>query len=368
MIITSTPYRISFFGGGTDYPSWYKEHGGSVLSTTIDKYCYISCRRLPPFFEHRIRVAYSKIELCSHYSEIQHAAVRETLRFMNLNDSLEIHHDGDLPARSGIGSSSSFTVGLLHALYALEGKMVTKHRLALESIHIEQDLIKEMVGSQDQVSAAFGGLNHIQFLKQGDFEVQPITLVRERIEELESSLMLFFTGINRTASEVAKSYSHNKDNQTKTLFQMQPMVEQAVQLLMSDTPIHEFGYLLHDAWMLKRQLSPEVSNRELDEIYKEARAAGAAGGKIIGAGGGGFLLLVVPESAQKRVRERLCKKICVPFHFDNKGSQVIFYRADNRDYAEAKLDRERHQITPFKERESSHQDGVQTVAPEGRYA
>src|ERR1017187_234042 len=207
MIISRTPYRVSFFGGGTDYPAWYRQHGGAVLAATINKYCYLTCRYLPPFLEHRIRVVYSKIELCHTVEEITHPSVRETLRYLKIERGIEIHHGGDLPGRSGMGSSSAFTVGLLHALYALKGRVIGKKQLAEESIHLEQNVLKETVGSQDQVCAAYGGLNKISFLQNGDFSVQPMTLARERLEELNSHLMLFYTGIKRTASDVASSYA-----------------------------------------------------------------------------------------------------------------------------------------------------------------
>ena len=206
MIICRTPFRISFFGGGTDYPGWYRSHGGAVLATTIDKYCYLTCRYLPPFFEHRLRVVYRKIETCMSVEEISHPSVRETLRFLEIDRGVELHHDGDLPARSGMGSSSAFTVGLLNALYALKGQMPSKRQLALESIHVEQDILKETVGSQDQVMAAYGGLRHVQFLQNGEISVRPLTLSHARIDEFNDHLMLFYTGIIRTASDVAKSY------------------------------------------------------------------------------------------------------------------------------------------------------------------
>jgi D-glycero-alpha-D-manno-heptose-7-phosphate kinase len=203
MIISRTPFRISFFGGGTDFPEWYREHGGAVLATTIDKYCYLTCRHLPPFFEHRIRVVYSKIENCQSVEEISHPSVREVLRYLKFDRGVEIHHDGDLPARSGMGSSSAFTVGLLNALYALKGHMVNKQQLAKESIEIEQNWVRENVGSQDQVVTAYGGLNHITFLANGEISVRPVTISTERMKELNSHLMLFYTGIARTSSEIA---------------------------------------------------------------------------------------------------------------------------------------------------------------------
>lgn len=352
MIINRTPLRVSFFGGGTDYPSWYLKYGGSVLSTSIDKYCYINCRVLPPFFEHRLRIVYSITELCCHFDEIQHPAVRETLRFLEIDQGLEIHYDGDLPARSGMGSSSSFTVGLLHALYALKGIMPSRKRLAQESIHIEQNLIGETVGSQDQICAAYGGLNQIIFSTAGEIDVRPVTLSLDRVKELDSHLMLFYTGIKRTASEVANGYVEDIDSKYKVLKNIQKMVDKAIDILQSGCCICKFGELLHETWMLKRSLSPDVSNGMVDALYEQARQAGAIGGKIAGAGGGGFLLLFVPPSAQKRVREALGKQIHVPFHFESSGSQIIFYEPEQQDYSELERDRAKRVISSFKELDS----------------
>jgi len=352
MIINRTPLRISFFGGGTDYPSWYLKHGGSVLSTSIDKYCYISCRVLPPFFEYKLRVVYSKTELCSHFEEIQHPAVRETLRFLGLEKGLEIHYDGDLPARSGMGSSSSFTVGLLHCLYALRGIMPSKKQLAIESIHIEQDMIKETVGSQDQVCAAYGGLNLINFSTSGEIDVQPVTLSKARLEELDSHLMLFYTGIQRTASDVAKNYVEDIDGKKNILKKMQKMVQDGLEVLNSNYSIYRFGELLHETWMLKKGLGGDVSNGYVDEMYERALKAGAIGGKITGAGGGGFLLLFVPPSKQRWIREALSDKIHVPFRFESGGSQIIFYEPERVDYSELEKDRAKRAISSFRELES----------------
>src|SRR4030066_1632616 len=279
MIINRTPLRISFFGGGTDYPSWYLKHGGSVLNTSIDKYCYISCRVLPPFFEHRLRIVYSKTEQCSHFDEIEHPAVRETLRFLGINQGLEIHYDGDLPARSGMGSSSSFTVGLLHALYAQKGFMPSKKQLAMESIHIEQNMIRETVGSQDQVCASFGGLNHIIFSSSREIDVRPVTLPKERMQELNSHLMLFYTGIKRTASEVANGYVEDINRKYKILKNIGEIVDYGLEVLNSDSCICKFGELLHEAWLLKKCLSPDVSNDTVDALYMQAREVGAIGGR-----------------------------------------------------------------------------------------
>ncbi len=348
MIISRTPFRISFFGGGTDYPAWYRQHGGAVLATTIDKYCYLTCRYLPPFFEHKIRVVYSKIENCQTIDEIVHPAVREVLRYLNIERGVEIHHDGDLPARSGMGSSSSFTVSLLHALYGLKGHMRSKHQLAMEAIHIEQDILQETVGSQDQVSAAYGGFNHISFLPNGEVSVRPITIPSERVQELDSHLMLFYTGIKRTASNVADSYVTNINDRKRQLRIFKDMVEESVAIVSGKQDIRAFGTLQHEAWQIKRSLSAKVSNSEVDQIYEQAISAGAIGGKLTGAGGGGFMLLFVPPARQDKVREALNKLIHVPFKFEFSGSQIIFYDA-GPDYAAEEKYRAQQSIQAFRE-------------------
>jgi D-glycero-alpha-D-manno-heptose-7-phosphate kinase len=348
MIISRTPFRISFLGGGTDYPAWYRQHGGAVLATTIDKYCYLTCRFLPPFFEHRIRLVYSKIENCQSIDEIAHPAAREVLRFLGMDRGVEIHHDGDLPARSGMGSSSSFTVGLLHALYALKGYMPGKRQLAMESIQIEQESIKETVGSQDQVSAAYGGFNHIKFLPNGEISVQPITLSPERFKELNNHLMLFYTGIKRTASDVASTYVNDVESRKRQLRIMKDLVEEGISILNGRKNMTAFGELLHEAWQAKRSLSSAVSNHGVDELYDQALSSGAIGGKLTGAGGGGFLLLFVPPQKQEHVRQKLKDLIYVPFKFEYSGSQIIFFDPQE-DYAE--LDRLRcgQTVHPFRE-------------------
>lgn len=348
MIISRTPFRISFFGGGTDYPAWYRQHGGATLATTIDKYCYITCRYLPPFFEHRHCIIYSKMEYCQTIDEIAHPAVREILRYLNVERGVEIHHDGDLPARSGMGSSSSFTVGLLHALYALQGQMVSKYQLAKESIYLEQDILKETVGSQDQVLAAYGGFNHTAFLPNGDISVRPVTMSPERMQELNSHLMLFYSGIKRTASNVAESYVNGIENKKRQLRLAKDLVDEGISILNTGQDITRFGELLHEAWEAKRSLSAQVSNPYVDEIYNEAIAAGAIGGKLTGAGGGGFVLLFVPPLRQKTVKERLNKLIHVPFKFEFSGSQIIFFDQE-ADYSAEEKTKAGQQIHPFQE-------------------
>jgi D-glycero-alpha-D-manno-heptose-7-phosphate kinase len=330
MIISRTPFRVSFFGGGTDYPAWFEREKGAVLVTTIDKYCYLTCRWLPPFFPHRHRIVYSKIENAPDVAQIAHPAVRESLRHVGIDAGVEIHHDGDLPARSGLGSSSAFTVGLLNALYALKGRMVSRMQLAVDAIRVERDLAGEAVGSQDQVSTAHGGLNRIEFGSGGDVLVTPVTLPCERKRELESHLMLFFTGFTRDASSIAAKQIENTASKTTELRAMYGMVDEAVGILASDTDLSEFGRLLHETWTLKRRLSDAITNERIDRMYELARAAGALGGKLLGAGGGGFLLLFVPPERRAAVGAALASELHVPFRFEHQGTQIIFYDEPGR--------------------------------------
>jgi len=348
MIISRTPYRISFFGGGTDYPAWYRRHGGAVLAATINKYCYLTCRYLPPFFEHRTRVVYSKMEVVQSLEELVHPSARETLRFLKMDRGVEIHHDGDLPGRSGMGSSSAFTVGLLHALYALKGQIVGKRQLARESIHLEQDILKETVGSQDQVCAAYGGVNRINFFPNGDFSIQPMTVSQERLAELNSHLMLFYTGIKRTASQVAASYVTKMEKRAALLDKMRECVDKSCDILSGKQDLAAFGELLHETWLAKRALSNKVSNAEVDSLFAEARANGAPGGKLLGAGGGGFVLLFVPPKRQARIKRHFKGLIQVPFKFEFSGSQIIFFDREE-DFAKHDRARSRRPITPFRE-------------------
>jgi D-glycero-alpha-D-manno-heptose-7-phosphate kinase len=327
MIITRTPFRISLFGGGTDYPAWFREHGGAVLGTAIDKYCYITVRRLPPFFEHKSRLVYSQVELVNKISEIKHPAVRGILTDWGINDGLEIHHDADLPARSGLGSSSAFTVGLLHALAALDAKMLSKRDLAREAIRIEQDVLKEDVGSQDQLWAAYGGFNRIEFFPDGSFNVTPIIMPAHRRDEVQQSLMLFFTGFSRFATDFAQDQIKNIANRTSQLKTMRTMVDTAVDIITDPkVPLRELGELLDTGWRLKRELAESVSNPKLDEIYEAGREAGAIGGKLLGAGGGGFMVFLVEPEKQAKVRARLQKLIHVGVGVDTDGSKVVLYQ------------------------------------------
>ena len=326
MIISKTPFRISFFGGGTDYPVWYRENQGAVLSTTIDKYCYITIRYLPPFFPYKHRIVYSKIEMVNDINEILHPAVRATLQFLNIDKGIEIHHDGDLPAKTGLGSSSSFTVGLLKSLYALKGVIPSKLQLAKEAIHIERDILKESVGAQDQVAAAFGGFNKISFAGNDEIKIEPITLTEARIKELESHLVLYFTGFSRYASEVAKTQIEKTPDRKRELTLMYQMVDTAVNILNDENKnILEFGKLLNETWQLKKSLTDKISTPEIDDIYQRALEVGAVGGKLLGAGGGGFLLLFIPPEKQKKVREEFKNLLEVKFHFEKGGSRIIYY-------------------------------------------
>lgn len=348
MIISRTPYRISFFGGGTDYPGWFMQNGGAVLGTTIDKYCYLTCRHLPPFFEYKHRIVWSHIEICNELDEIAHPSVREILRFLQVERGVEIHHVGDLPARSGMGSSSSFSVGLLHALYALKGYMPTRDQLAREAIHIEQEVLKETVGCQDQILAATGGFNHVRFHQGGGHTVSPVLIPSQRQQDLNDHLMLFYTGIKRTASGVADSYALDLEAHKDQMQLMQALVGQALDILNSPRDISAFGALMNTAWQAKRSLSREVSNPLVDGLYGRAIQAGALGGKLMGAGGGGFLVLFVPPDAQVRVREALHDRIHVPFRFDDTGSQIIAHSREE-DFSRAVEGRQGRTINEFHE-------------------
>lgn len=325
MVISRTPFRISFFGGGSDYPVWYKENYGAVLATTINKYCYISCRYLPPFFEHKSRIIYSKIEFIKTIEQIEHPSVRECLRFMKINKGVEIHHDGDLPARAGMGSSSTFTVGMLYALSALKGIMPTKRQLATDAIYIEQEIIKENVGSQDQILAAFGGFNLIEFGGIDGFSVRAITVNPARLKEFQDYLMLFFTGLSRTASQVAAEQIKVIPKRKKELRLMLEMVGEGLKIINSNRRLSDFGKLLHENWKIKCSLSSKISTPLIDEIYSTAIRAGALGGKLLGAGGGGFVLFFAEPDVHKKIKEKLKKFLYVPFRFETSGSQIIFY-------------------------------------------
>ena len=329
MIITKTPFRISFFGGGTDHPAWFKNHGGKVLATTFDKYCYITARVLPPFFKHSHRIVYSQIESVSDINLIKHPSVREVLKYVNINKGLEIHHDGDLPARSGLGSSSSFTVGILNALNAMSGTYNSPNQLATSAIHIEQNLINECVGSQDQISAAYGGFNEIEFNRDSSFIVEPLVASKERLDDLNNHLMLFFTGVSRFSSEVLASQLSNLSNCHTQMNELRGMVDEGAAILRnSNNSLDDFGKLLDKSWKNKRSLSKLITNSTIDEMYSSALKAGAIGGKILGAGGGGFVLFYVKPENQINVAKTLKNLTLVPFKFENSGSKIVLYQPD----------------------------------------
>lgn len=325
MIISKTPFRVSFFGGGTDYPAWYNSYGGAVLSTTINKYTYVTCRWLPPFFPHKHRVVYSRLEDVQAPHEILHPSINAVLSAYNPEEGIELHTDADLPARSGLGSSSAFLVGLLHSMEALMGRRVTPMWLAKEAIHYERDVLAEHVGSQDQVAAAFGGLNIIKFKQGDDIVVRPVIVSRARKQLLSDHLMLFFTGFSRSASEIAQVQIRNIGNRVDELCKIYSMVNDALDILSSETDIRHFGEMLHEAWMFKRSLSNRITSDRIDGIYERARQAGAIGGKLLGAGGGGFFLLFVEPEKQQAVKDALRQYLYVPFEFETGGSQIIYF-------------------------------------------
>lgn len=330
MIISKTPFRISFFGGGTDYPEWYLKEGGAVLSTTIDKYCYITCRVIPPFFDLKHRIVWSHIEAVHSISEILHPAVRVGLQYMGFDDSkgLEIHYQGDLPARAGMGSSSSFVVGLINVLKAMRRELIGRHELALRAIELEQNVLKENVGSQDQIAVAYGGFNTIYFKQNGEIRVEPILVSPSRIKELESHLLLVYTGTSRLSSQLAKEIIVNLHNRREHLKQIRAYVDDGMKILYGNGSIEEFGELLGKMWNQKKQLSSMISNPNIDMIYQTAKEHGAIGGKLLGAGSTGFMLLFVPPEKQESVIHSLSGYLHVPFLFEHDGSSLVYYKPE----------------------------------------
>lgn len=327
MIITKTPVRTSFLGGGTDYPEYFREYGGQTLGAAINKYSYIIVNPMQDLFDYNIRLSYSKMELVKQADELKHPSVRACLKFLNIERNVEIHYLGDLPARTGLGSSSSFTVGLLHALHALKGEMVSRQQLAEEAVYVEQEIIKERVGVQDQYTCAHGGLVNLRFSQDGYIKVCPVPLRDERMRDFQNHLMLFYTGISRLAHDVLdEQIERTKQGAiTKDLSHLSALVDEGIKTLSSEEPIPVFGELLHQAWETKRKLSQKISNPEIDGIYERARKAGAIGGKLLGAGGGGFLLFVVPPEKRKDVVNELNELKEVSFAFDHIGSSLLFY-------------------------------------------
>ena len=326
MIISRTPFRISFFGGGTDYPVWYRENGGRVISTTIDKYCYVTLRELPPFFKFKYLLRYFEREEVNTVDEIKHPSIRECLKYLDMKKNIELVHHADLPAQSGLGSSSTFTVGLLMAGYALNNQMRTKNQLAHDAIEIEQQRIGEAVGSQDQTAAAFGGFNRINFGGYREVEVTPLTISTEKMRNLQDHLMLFFTGFSRNASDIAQKQIEITSSKTKELDIMVELCKEAEELLVSsENGFLEWGELLNEQWKVKKSMTNLITNSKIDEMYEQAIRSGALGGKLLGAGGGGFMLFFVPPEKHEQLKANLNNILHVPFRFDFSGSQIVYH-------------------------------------------
>lgn len=324
MIITQTPFRMSFFGGGTDFSGFYNEHGGAVISTTFDKYCYVTVRHLPPFFDYKTHVTYSREEKINNLSEMQHPAIRSAMEWLDMHD-IRLTYESDLPARSGLGTSSSFAVGMLSAFYALKGQYADKRKLADDAIYLERTLCKEAGGIQDQIAASFGGMNRINFSADG-YTVHPVIINPERKKLLNEHLMLFFTGFSRFSSDIQKGTEKSMKDKTQQLLEMYKLVDDAEKILTDkNTSLDEFGKLLDYTWQLKRGISSGISTDSIDEQYERAKKAGALGGKLLGAGGGGFLLFYVPKEKQADVKKALAGQMYVPFSFENDGTKVIHY-------------------------------------------
>lgn len=324
MIITKTPFRMSFFGGGTDMPAFFNEHGGAVLSTTFDKYCYVTVRHLPQFFDYTSELVYSRIEQVDSIEKIEHPLVRNCIKFLDMHE-LRVNYESDLPARTGLGTSSSFAVGLLNAFYTLKGKYADKKRLADEAIYIERELCKESGGWQDQIAAAFGGFNRIDF-KDNGYEVSPVIISPARKQRLNDNLMLFFTGFSRFSSEIQQSTVSVIKDKTAQLKEMLALVDEAQKVLVNDkSDLDDFGRLLDTTWRLKRQTGAKISTGSIDELYEKGIKAGALGGKLLGAGGGGFLVFYVQPEKRQAVLAAMRDLLHVPFAFENDGTQVLYY-------------------------------------------
>lgn len=329
MIITKTPFRMSFFGGGTDMEDYFKENGGAVLSTTFDKYCYVNVRHLPKFFDYNTELSYSKIERVTNVEDIQHPAIREAMKMLDMHE-IRLTYEADLPARSGLGTSSSFAVGMLNAFYALKGKCADKKKLADEAIYLERVLCNEAGGWQDQIAASFGGFNRINFGPDG-YEVLPLIISPERKKRLNDNLMMFFTGFTRFSSDVQKANSATSpDDKKMMLKKMKNLVDEAEAILVNDEKdLDDFGRLLDTTWKLKRQTGGSVSTNSIDALYDKGIKAGALGGKLLGAGGGGFLVFYVQPDKQDSVKKAMSDLMYIPFEFENGGTQVIHYTPES---------------------------------------
>lgn len=328
MIITKTPFRMSFFGGGTDMESYFKEYGGAVLSTTIDKYCYVNVRHLPRFFDYSTEISYSVIERVTDTDEIKHPAVRNAMKMLDMHE-IRLTYEADLPARSGLGTSSSFAVGMINAFYALKGKYADKRKLADEAIHLERVMCKEAGGWQDQIAASFGGLNRIQFGRDG-YEVRPVIIAPERKTSLNNNLLMFFTGFTRLSSDIQQKNNLTAKDKVSQLQEMYRLVDQAEDILTnSNSDLDEFGYLLDQTWRLKRQTGSAISTDSIDNLYNRAIQAGALGGKLLGAGGGGFFVFYVQPEKREEVMNAMKDLLFIPFEFENSGTQVIHYSPES---------------------------------------
>lgn len=324
MIITKTPFRMSFFGGGTDMESFFMENGGAVLSTTFDKYCYVNVRHLPRFFDYSTELSYAKIERVTDVNDIQHPAIREAMKMLDMHE-IRLTYEADLPARSGLGTSSSFAVGMINAFYALKGKYADKKKLADAAIYLERELCKEAGGWQDQIAASYGGFNRINFNSDG-YEVQPLIINPERKRQLNNNLMMFFTGFTRFSSDVQKANASNKADKVNQLKEMLALVDEAEKVLVDkQSDLDEFGRLLDHTWRIKRKTGNTVSTNSIDELYDKGLKAGALGGKLLGAGGGGFLVFYVEPDKQEKVKKAMEDLLYIPFEFEDGGTRVIHY-------------------------------------------
>lgn len=324
MIITKTPFRMSFFGGGTDMENYFRENGGAVLSTTFDKYCYVNVRHLPRFFDYSTELSYSKTERVTNTDDIQHPAIRNAMKMLDMHE-IRLTYEADLPARSGLGTSSSFAVGMLNAFYALKGKYADKKKLADEAIYLERVLCNEVGGWQDQIAASYGGMNRINFSADG-YEVLPVIISPERKRQLNNNLMMFFTGFTRFSSDIQKMNNVSATDKRNQLKEMHGLVDEAEKILTDKyIELDDFGRLLDETWKLKKQTGSSITTGNIDELYNNAKKAGALGGKLLGAGGGGFLVFYVQPEKQNAVRSALSNLMYIPFEFENSGTRVIHY-------------------------------------------
>ena len=329
MIITRTPFRMSFFGGGTDMKDFFMEHGGAVISTTFDKYCYVIVRHLPRFFDYSTELSYSKIERVTNIDAIEHPAVKNAMKMLDMHE-IRLTYEADLPARSGLGTSSSFAVGMLNAFYALKGKYADKKKLADDAIYLERDLCNEAGGWQDQIAASFGGFNRINFNKDGTYDVYPLIIHPDRKKKLDDNLMMFFTGFTRFSSDMQKANAKGYHDKTKQLLEMLDLVDDAQKILTDKkADLDDFGRLLDHTWKLKRQTGGAITTNSIDELYQRGIDAGALGGKLLGAGGGGFLVFYVQPEKKKAVKEAMKDLLYVPFHFEDGGTRVIHYTPES---------------------------------------